>query len=53
MAKHRTTKHRKAKTRKRQNIEGLNKETSKKGRKKIEIRSKMFRNIENFEVANS
>ena len=46
MTKHRTTKHRKAKTQKRQNIERLNIE--KKHRKKIEKRSKKFRNIENF-----
>ena len=46
MTKHRTTKHKKAKTRKRRNIERLNIE--KKHRKKIEITSKKFRNIENF-----
>ena len=45
MTKHRTTKHRKAKTRKRKNIERLNIE--KKDRKKFEITSKKFRNIEN------
>ena len=46
MMKRKMTKHRKAKTQKRQNIERLNIE--KKHRKKIEITSKKFRNIENF-----